>query len=370
MNLNKNANFPKSKQFFNNQKDYKIIYSSCNIKIKCKIEAISLSKKSILLFNILFYLSFLLLKKIKVEEYYDSIKYDIIVPLSENDTKTFIKQIDYLKKFINFDKMIIISKNNSKIINDNISTVIINEEQLIKRENLIAIFNKRGINEKNRIYWYHQQFLKMSYSRICEKEYYLLWDSDTIPIKHINMFDNKNPIFDMKDEHHSAYFKTLQCLMPNLHFSRQSYISEHMIIKTEYMNNLLDKIENNNDILGNFFWEKIIMSIDLKDLTKSGFSEFETYGNYVDTIFPKVYRHRRWSSNRHMSKYFESIENLSIRDLNWLSNEYYTITFEKWDKYENYNLTFMKNPQIQKLIGPKRLFKYYKRIIKKYRNIG
>jgi len=290
--------------------------------------------------------------------------------LSENDTKTFIKQIDYLKKFINFDKMIIISKNNSKIINDNIYTVIINEEQLIKRENLIAIFNKRGINEKNRIYWYHQQFLKMSYSRICEKEYYLLWDSDTIPIKHINMFDNKNPIFDMKDEHHSAYFKTLQCLMPNLHFSRQSYISEHMIIKTEYMNNLLDKIENNNDILGNFFWEKIIMSIDLKDLTKSGFSEFETYGNYVDTIFPKVYRHRRWSSNRHMSKYFESIENLSIRDLNWLSNEYYTITFEKWDKYENYNLTFMKNPQIQKLIGPKRLFKYYKRIIKKYRNIG
>lgn len=109
------------------------------------------------------------------------------------------------------------------------------------------------------------------------------------------------------------------------------------------------------------------MSIDLNELTKSGFSEFEAYGNFVDTKFPRVYKHRNWSSKRDMSKYFGSIKNLNKQDFNWLSKDYYSITFEKWEIFENYNLNFVKNIEIQKLFRPKRLFKYYKRIIKKYR---
>ena len=42
----------------------------------------------------------------------------------------------------------------------------------------------------------------MSYSRICQKEYYLLWDSDTIPIKPIKMFEKRNPIFDMQNDYY------------------------------------------------------------------------------------------------------------------------------------------------------------------------
>ena len=48
----------------------------------------------------------------------------------------------------------------------------------------------------------------MSYSRICKDEYYLLWDSNTIPIRPINMFKNGHPLFDMKLEHHTQYFVT------------------------------------------------------------------------------------------------------------------------------------------------------------------
>ena len=369
MNINKNESNQTSNQIFYIQKSFKLIELSNKENNQYKVNLISLSKKSLLLFNILISAIYLLLKNQKEIAIYDSIKYDIVIPLSINDTKTFIQQLDILKKFLYFDKMVIISKNNPKIINENISTIFINEECLIQRENLIKIFNTRGINETNRINWYHQQFLKMSYSRICENEYYLLWDSDTIPIKPINMFDNGYPLFDMKDEHHSPYFITLKRLLPNLHFSKLSYISEHMIIKSEYMKNLLDQIEKNNIVPGKYFWEKILMSIDLNELTKSGFSEFEAYGNFVDTIFPKVYKHRNWSSKRDMSKYYGSIEQLSKQDLNWLSKDYYTITFEKWEKFEIYNLNFIKNPEIQKLSGPKRLFKHLKRIVKKYKNI-
>ena len=62
MNLIKNVKSRTSNQFLNNQKDYILIDSSCKIKNIFIIEVASITKKSILLFNILFYLSFLLLK--------------------------------------------------------------------------------------------------------------------------------------------------------------------------------------------------------------------------------------------------------------------------------------------------------------------
>ena len=51
--------------------------------------------------------------------------------------------------------------------------------------------------------WYYQQFLKMQYSAVCEDDYYLVWDGDTIPCKPFTMFyeDKKTPYFDLKREY-------------------------------------------------------------------------------------------------------------------------------------------------------------------------
>ena len=299
----------------------------------------------------------------------DNIKYDIVIPVNLNDSKILIQETDMLRKFLNYNNMIIIVPNNSELAKEkNNSLYYINEEELVRKEDLITIFNIRGINETKRINWYEQQFLKMSYSRICRNEYYLIWDSDTIPIKHINMFDDGHPIFDMKNEYHYPYFITLERLLPHLSFSKMSYISEHMIIKTEFMNNLLDQIENNILIPGKFFWEKILMSIDEKDILKSGFSEFETYGTYVDTKYPNIYKHRNWFSKRDMVKLFGKLDNLAQNDFIWLAKDYHALTFEKREKFEKKNIYFVKNKEIQKRYRPKRFFKYYKRVIKKYQN--
>lgn len=265
----------------------------------------------------------------------DNVKYDIIIPVNINDVNTLIQQTDYLKKYLKFDKMIIIAPNTSNILAQNISSIIIDEDILVPKENLIKIFNIRGINKTDRIGWYEQQFLKMSYSRICKNDYYLLWDADTIPIKKINMFDNGYPIFDIKSEHHQPYFNTLKLLLPNLRFSKFSYISEHMIIKTEFMKNLLEQIEKNTIIEGKNFWDKILMSIDKKDIIQSGFSEFETYGSFVDTYYPNYYKHRKWSSKREMVKFFGKIDNLCQSDFDWLSKDFNSISFEKWNIFDN-----------------------------------
>ena len=192
----------------------------------------------------------------------------------------------------------------------------------------------------HRVGWYLQQFLKMAYSRICKNEYYLIWDSDTIPIKRIQMFENGHPIFDMKTEHHIPYFITMSRLIQDLKFMNFSYISEHMIIKTEYMKNLLKDIENKNNITGKMFWEKIIMSIDKKDITKSGFSEYETFGSYVDTKYPTFYTHRAWRSLRKPETYFGNIDKFHDKDINRLSKDFDSITIEAKHYYKKQNASF------------------------------
>ena len=115
----------------------------------------------------------------------------------------------------------------------------------------------------------------MAYSRICKNEYYLIWDADTIPIKSIQLFKNNHPFFDMKTEHHIPYFQTIKRLLPDLKFSNKSYISEHQMIKTEYMKNLLDEIENNSELKGKLFWEKILMAINLRVSITQGFQNMK-----------------------------------------------------------------------------------------------
>ena len=329
---------------------------------------ISFYKKSVIIF-MNFLLSFIILyhlysceeKNIFIK---DTIKYDIVIPVNINDTQKLLNHIDFLKRFLNFENIIIITRNNSKIITNNHKAIFINEDELIPINNIKEIFLKRGINENHRIGWYEQQFLKMSYSTICKNDYYLLWDADTIPIKNINMFYNNHPIFDMKEEYHHPYFATMENIISNLHFSKFSYISEHMIIKTEFMKSLIFKIEKNQNIPGKFYYEKILMSIDRADINKSGFSEFETYGTFVDNYYPYFYKHRKWYSQREMVKFYSKLENLNDDVFKWLSKDYDAITFEKWDKYEKENLNYVKSIKIHKKFRPKRFFNYYKRIIK------
>ena len=138
----------------------------------------------------------------------------------------------------------------------------------------------------------------MEYCKICQDEYYLIWDSDTIPVKKVSMFNNYGiPYLDVKTEYYKPYFITMKKIFPNLGKKyKYSFISEHMLIKTDMMKNLINKIEVNNNILGNIWYEKIINSIDINELPYQGFSEYETYGTFVKKYYHKFYDIRLWKS--------------------------------------------------------------------------
>ena len=252
-----------------------------------------------------------------------NIEYDLIIPCSLTDVELFLRHKIYYEKYLNYSNIVLIGHSNiSKLIKNESSISFIPEDYLVPKRNINEYLMKMRNISTNRDGWYEQQFLKMAYSSICKKDYYLIWDVDTIPIKSIQMFKNNHPFFDMKTEHHIPYFKTIEKLIPGMRFKDKSYISEHMMIQTEFMKDLLIKIELNDKLPGNSFWEKILMSIDVQDIYLSGFSEYEIYGTYVDSKYPYTYRHRNWFSLREANKYFGNSENLNKDDINWLSRYY------------------------------------------------
>ncbi len=205
--------------------------------------------------------------------------------------------------------------------------------------------------------WYYQQFLKMQYALCCKNEYYLVWDGDTIPCKEINMFQKETgkPYIDLKYEYHEEYFETMGKILNGFgKVIEKSFISEHMLIKAEYMKELIRDIESNDTLPGTKFWEKIINSIDEDKIQSSAFSEFETYGTYVAMKHCSAYALREWHSFRQGGTFYD-INTISDRDFRWLSKDFDAISFEKGHTVREDNANLFDNPYYQEKLTPKQM---------------
>ena len=87
-------------------------------------------------------------------------------------------------------------------------------------------------------------------------------------------------------------------------------------------------IDINNNICGDTWYEKIINCINIKDIPFSGFSEFETYGIFVNKYFNETYSIRLWKSLR-KGKYYYNPNNLANNDILNIGKKYFAVSFEK-----------------------------------------
>ena len=255
---------------------------------------------------------------------------DVIIPVSKGHVIQLQKALEFIKKNLPHDDIIIITNK------DNFEFFVANEDVRCVDENTILDFGYSDIEHSiisrqgnaKRAGWYFQQFLKMGYARICRKAYYLVWDADTIPLKPIVFFDGDKMLFNMKEEHHAPYFDTIYKLLGNnMKLADQSFITEGMVIKTTIMKEVIDSIES-SPVSGRWFYEKIINAIDENELNYSGFSEYETYGTYLINNYPQLYEKRQLKTERHGMKKYGKL--LDKQELNAL--DYDTISFETWDK--------------------------------------
>lgn len=213
-------------------------------------------------------------------------------------------------------------------INEN-DIIPFDDVHMIMTDKMQPLLNGREL-PKGITGWYYQQFIKMEYSRVCDNEYYMSWDGDTVPCKDVVMFrEDGTPYLDLKHEYNELYFTTMGRLIPGLKkYIEASFISEHMLFKCDIMKQLIDKIELNDAIPGTRFYEKIINCIPLEDIQGNGFSEFETYGSFVCLVAPQEYRLREWHSFRLAGEFFDP-DRISEEDYEWLAHDFDAVSFEK-----------------------------------------
>lgn len=235
-------------------------------------------------------------------------KYNIIIPVIFRDFSFLRKTIKYVLNNLEPKTLYIITDIRfqrflPKEVLYNKRCVVIDENELLDGlsiEYLRALFKKLG-RTKMWAGWYFQQFLKMAFSLsdYCDTDYYLSWDSDTIPLRKIDFFDeNGKPFFTMKTEFHAPYFVALEKLLGINHFNSRSYISENMLFNKSVMIELINRIQSNNELLGTVWFEKIVYALEPEYVSPMGFSEFETYGNYCYNVHPNLYVERTLPSLR------------------------------------------------------------------------
>ena len=98
-------------------------------------------------------------------------------------------------------------------------------------------------------------------------------------------------------------------------------------------------------------------------INESGFSEYETYGSFVDTRYPNFNIHKNWFSIRGGTVIFGTAKNLNENDTIWLSPDFLAVTFEAYDHLKEKYFVIFKNPQLQKQYSPNKMFSKFSHII-------
>jgi hypothetical protein len=210
--------------------------------------------------------------------------------------------------------------------------VMVDEDKLIQGVDLGSLkeyFVRRGADPA-RTGWYFQQFLKMS---ICHlptlADHFLIWDSDTIMLRPLSFFDpDGRPLVNPTSRFHRPYFDLIERLFGFTRLVDFSFISEHLMIRKEYMQQLIDEIQSRGSKVHWTF--HILDLVKDADLSKAGFSEFETYGNFVQRKYPGSYLIRRLRSLRSGAKRTGPVP--GARDLYLFSRKYAYVSFEVWTK--------------------------------------
>ncbi len=292
-------------------------------------------------------------------------QYSIIIVAHSSDLQLARHNIPVIYYFLRPKQIVIISNKEalSKVKQMKVPYVkFIDEDTIVpnlsldKIKNLICIRNAKN----GKVGWYFQQFLKMAYAAICEDEWYLVWDIDTIPLRKLSFFtkDGKG-ILDVKSEYHKPYFRTIKKLLSINKIIKESFISEHMLINKKAMLELIEQIEKNSEIMGIEFFEKVIYALNIKDLEGNGFSEYETYGNFVLKNYPAIYAVRRLRTLREGKILLGASPNRKM--LKWASNSYDIISLEKYHEIDPFfgkcAKCFLRN-----FISMRAIWDLYKRI--------
>lgn len=270
--------------------------------------------------------------KKSINKVYKNNDITMIIPIKASDFKYIERLVPLAKENINPQDIFVISAKEIEEKCANLGVNFIDENQLIPNLDFAQL--KKKLLELNidtkATGWYLQQFLKLGFAQVSKTKYYVSWDADMLPIRKINLFDETGkPFFTLKKEYLQRYFITLKRLLNIDKTRNESFIAEHMVFNVDLVKEMLDDIQK---IAGNnaSFWENILYAT-LPEARRDAFafSEFETYGNWVEKRYPEAYTTRRLNMLRHAKYYFG--ENPKYKEIAWAAKDFDTLSFEHFD---------------------------------------
>jgi hypothetical protein len=183
--------------------------------------------------------------------------------------------------------------------------------------------------------WYLQQFIKLSAIEHFNDKNILIWDADTIPLRHLRFFsDNGEPIFYLSNEYNLPYFQAIDKILGLDKITPKSFISQNMPIPSDWGRSCLRKIENLHQC---HWFEALLKKIDFGQ--QSGFSEYETLGTFFTHYYNSSVKYQLTPWERRGFHNLKCIPtNSSQLEGNAFRNFDY-VAFEVWDGLSLQNTT-------------------------------
>ncbi|MFD2370956.1 DUF6492 family protein [Brevibacillus sp. GCM10020057] len=254
-----------------------------------------------------------------------SMKIDVLIPAIAKDLGTLPYVIDSIRKQVKhpIGKIMVVSPPSKRI------------QALCRRKNCIFVNEKRVLpiakkdiryqtKRANRSGWLLQQLLKLAGGKLTKRRYYLVIDADTILIRpHIFLVNGKT-VFYCRNWSRPEYFRTYRKLLGVKPAAKRSFVAHYMLFDKAKLSHLKRKIEARHKT--RWYWA-IIKKTNKKSY--AGFSEFETYGNFVKAHYPG-HLVVRSSLNKSLSSKPASLTRNRIIQL---ARKYRSISFHKRSWY-------------------------------------
>lgn len=202
---------------------------------------------------------------------------DVLIPAIEKDLGTLPHVIDGIRKQVKhpLGSLMIVSPDSEAI------KALCRRKgcRFVDERTVLPIGKKNiryGTKRWNRAGWLYQQLLKLGGSKLGDAAHYLVADADTVLIRPHRFTTGGRPIFYCRSWSQGDYFRTYRRLLGSKASAPRSFVTHYMLFNKAKVSQLKKRIEARH---GKRWYKAIIDSIDKS--RQFGFSEFETYGNFL-----------------------------------------------------------------------------------------